>query len=150
MTTTTSKTLAAFALLAAVAAGGSTDPSGTTPSGSPPHSTASVMTPRDVAAARQVTVVRSGGLRPVRVTLVFANDKPAPEGFTRAEVAAVLKAAADPELKTQPPTKPGNTCCDLYLYRVSIAWPDGTSAAFTAVDGGSSPPALAHLLTLAT
>ena len=98
------KALAAAGLLAALAACGSADSSGTTPDSptpsTPSHSTVTVSPPHDFPAAKQVTVIQSGGLKPVNKTFVFAADKPAPDGFSRADVAAVLRAAADPALKT--------------------------------------------------
>ncbi len=149
------KPLAAIALLAAVAACGSTDPSGTSP-GTPPttsttsgHPTVTVSPPHDFTAARQVTVIQSGGLKPVKKTLVFAHGRAAPEGFTKADVQAVLQAAADPALKTAQPT-PGDPCCDRYVYRVTISYPDGTSTTFTTVEGAATTPAAKNLLALAT
>lgn len=153
MTKRPTRTLAAVALLAAVAACGSADPSATSPSTTPTHSTQSsdggvtVSPPHDFPAAQQVTVRVSGGLRPVDQTLVFATDQPAPEGFTTKDVAAVLRAAADPELK-DPPSEPGDTCCDMYIYRVTISYPDGTSSSFTAVRGAGSSDAVQQLLSM--
>jgi hypothetical protein len=105
--------------------------------------------PHDFAAAEQVTVMQSGGLKPVNTTFVFARDKPAPHGFTRADVAAVLRAAADPSLKTPPPT-PRDICCDRFMYRISISYPDGTSTTFVTVQGAPMTPAVSHLLALAS
>ncbi len=105
--------------------------------------------PHDFAAAKQVTVRQSGGLKPVETTVVFAADQPPPDGFTEADVAAILKAAADPTLKT-PPSTPRDTCCDRFVYRISISYPDGTSTTFTTVDGAPMTPAVSRLLALAT
>jgi hypothetical protein len=156
MTRGIGKTLGVVALLSALAACGSAEPSGTAPSTKPTVPSVTVTSPpptmtppHDFAAARQVTVMRSGGLKPVKETLVFAMDKPAPDGFTRADVAAVLEAAAAPALKT-PPSPPRDTCCDRYVYRVAIAYPDGTTSTFTTVDGASTTPAVTRLLALAT
>ncbi len=140
--------LAAFTLLATLAACGSTDPSTHPPDTTREHSVGSATSPHDFAAARQVTVVQSGGLGVVRHRFVFAMDQPPPDGFTRADVAAVLAAAANPTLKLAQPD-PGNSCCDRYVYRVSIVYRDGTTTSFTTVDGGPTTPAAAHLLDLA-
>ena len=148
--------LATVALLGALAACGSTDPAGTSPTASAPTLSATPPTttggetmspPHDPAAAEQVTVVQTGGLKPVHKTLVFALDRPSPDGFSRDDVRAVLRAAADPELETAPPT-PRDACCDRYLYRITIAYPDGSSTAFTTVEGASTSPAITHLLNL--
>lgn len=152
--------LAAVALLAGAVACGSDSPSQGSPSATPPHSThstdsggggggATVTPPHDFPAAQQVTIMRSGGLKPGKQTLVFAMDRPAPRGFTERDVAAVLKAAADPELK-DPPSDPGNTCCDMYVYRVTISYPDGTSSTFSAVQGTGASPAVDQLIALAS
>jgi hypothetical protein len=105
-----------------------------------------VSPPHDFALADQVTVRKSGGLKPVREELVFAADKRAPRGFTQHDVQAILAAAADPDLKTVP--TPRDICCDQYLYRVTIVYPDTTSTTFTAVRGVGNSPAVEHLLTL--
>jgi hypothetical protein len=153
LTTRPGKTLAAVALLGALVACGSTDPSGTTPGSpthtTPTHSTATMSPPHDFAAAKQVTVMQSGGLKPESKIFVFARDEPAPDGFTRADVADVLRAAADPSLKT-PPATPRDTCCDRFMYRISISYPDGTSTTFVTVEGAPMTPAVRHLLSLAT
>jgi hypothetical protein len=149
------KPLASIALLAGLAACGSSDPSGTSPSTTPTtpttpgQSTVTVSPPHDFAEAKQVTVVQSGGLKPIRKTFVFAMDRPAPDGFTRADVKAVLQAAGNPALKKPQPT-PRDTCCDRYLYRISISYPDGTSTTFTTVEGAPTTPAASRLLSLAT
>ena len=98
--------------------------------------------------ASQVTVVRSGGLRGDRTTYVFALHRSPPPGFTEAEVRAVLKAAADPALKNLGPTHPGNSCCDQYVYRLTVVLPDGTSRSYGAVQGSQQPASLSQLLDL--
>jgi hypothetical protein len=103
--------------------------------------------PHDFAMAQQVTVVRSGGLRGERTTYVFADDRKPPRGFSRADVTAVLKAAADPMLKRDH-SSPGGSCCDRYVYRVTIMLPDGTSSTQVAVEGNPQPAPLEHLLDL--
>jgi hypothetical protein len=149
MTTTVKRTLAALVLLAGVAACGSTDPSGTTPSGPPTTSTGPVATPpHDFAMARSVTMIRSGGLMGGKTTVVFAAHRPPPDGFTATDVTAVLRAASSPLLKTRPDPTPTNICCDRYVYLVTITWPDGTSDTLTTLDGSPQSPALTHLLRL--
>jgi hypothetical protein len=147
--------LATGALLATVAACGSDDPAGTTTTVTPPHTSATstgghggmtATPPHDFAAAQQVTVRVSGGLKPVQRTVVFADDQPPPRGFSKHDVATVLQAAADPELKTVP--TPRDICCDQFLYRVTITYPDTTSTTFTAVLGVGNPAAVQHLLDL--
>ncbi|MEJ7629786.1 MAG: protealysin inhibitor emfourin [Nocardioidaceae bacterium] len=149
-------TLAAAALVAVLAACGSTTSPGTTPSSPPPTGspttsppvTPTATAPREPAPAREVTLMRGGGLRPVRLHRVFALDSLPPAGFTRTEVAAVLKAAGDPALRALRSTTPGETCCDLYVYRVTVTWQDDKSTTFTTVDGAADPPPLHHLLAL--
>lgn len=146
--------LVAGLALPLLAACGEADPSGTTPgtTQTPTRTTQPGQTmtpPHDFPAAERVTVLRSGGLKPAPRSLVFALDRPAPDGFTRADVAAVLRAAADPALKGPMPT-PRDICCDQFVYRVSIAYPDGTSTTFTTVDGAPTSPAVKHLVSLAS
>lgn len=93
-------------------------------------------------------MMRGGGLRPQRLTRVFAPDRPPPAGFTRTDVDAVLKAAGNPALRAVPTTTPGNTCCDLYVYRITVTWEDDTSSSFTTVDGATDPAPLRRLLSL--
>ena len=104
--------------------------------------------PHDFPAAKQVTVVRSGGLKPSRITTVFAADRPPPEGFSAADVAAVLRAAADPALKSAPSTAPTAPCCDQYTYRVTVLYPDSTSLVFSLTQGLDAPQAQEHLVHL--
>jgi hypothetical protein len=152
----------AAALLGGLVACGSADPSaskatgassttGTTSSTTTlsPSTPGTLSPPHDFPAATKVTVVQSGGLKPVTVTHVFVPGQPSPRGFSPADVAAVLKAAADPALKT-PPEPPSNSCCDRFVYRVTIRYPDGTSTTFTTVGGAPTSRAVTRLLSLAT
>lgn len=156
LTMTMTKMLAAAALVLGLAACGTADPGGTTPSTSAattpstaaPSEPATTPPPDDVAAARKVTMLRGGGLRPAPLTRVFALDRPPPHGFSRTDVTAVLKAAGAPALRRMPPTTPANTCCDLYIYRITVTWRDDTSTTFTTVDGAADPAPLDRLLSL--
>jgi hypothetical protein len=149
MNPTVTRTIATLALLAGLAACGTADTSGTANPGSPSDSTTPVATPpHDFAQAKAVTLVRSGGIRGGTDTWRFAADQPPPNGFSKADLAAILTAAADPDLKSQTESSPGNPCCDRYLYRVTVTWPDGTSRTFATVDGESRTPELAKLLHL--
>lgn len=94
-------------------------------------------------------MLRSGGLRPIRLVRVFAADKPPPAGLTRAQVDAVLRLATKPIFTTLP-AKPTDTCCDRYVYRVTVTWADGSGHTFSTVDGAAQPPAVARLVTLMT
>jgi hypothetical protein len=98
--------------------------------------------------ARQVTVIRSGGIRGGEATFVFALDHAPPQGFTSSDVKAVLKAAADPMLKQVTTTPPGTTCCDRYTYQLTVKYPDGSTHSYSAVQGSHQPAPLAHLLDL--
>jgi hypothetical protein len=138
--------LAALALVLAVSGCGSKT-SGTRPSEPPSSVTGSVTPPHDFAMARQVTVVRSGGIRGDHTTWVFALHRQPPPGFTARDVRAVLKAAANPLLESVG-SRPGSSCCDRYVFRLTVLLPDGTSHAYSAVEGNPQPAPLAHLLHL--
>jgi hypothetical protein len=104
--------------------------------------------PHDFAMARQVTVIRSGGIQGGKSTFVFALDRTPPRGFTTADVTDILKAAADPMLKQVGATPPGDTCCDRYVYHLTVEYPDGSTDSYSAVEGEHQPAPLAHLLDL--
>jgi hypothetical protein len=95
-----------------------------------------------------VVLHRSGGLKPVAVTRVFTAGSVPPEGFSRADLANVLTAAqalvsADQKVRPLPTT----TCCDRYVYRVSIRLSDGTTKTYSSVDGVKQPRAFDDLLS---
>jgi hypothetical protein len=95
-----------------------------------------------------VSFRRSGGLKPVNVTRVFRADSAPPQGFSKADVAGVLRAAqalVSADAKVRP--LPKNTCCDMYEYSVSIVLADGTTKTYQTVDGLNQPKAFADLLS---
>ena len=96
----------------------------------------------------EVTLQRSGGLKPMDVTRVFAADQPPPEDFTRADVERVLSVAqtvVDEDVTVD--DLPRNTCCDRYTYQVTITTADGTSRTYATIDGVSVPREFARLLS---
>lgn len=98
--------------------------------------------------AVSVTFRRSGGLKPTDETLVFAADKPAPSGRTKADVRAVLESASDPALiKADLEPLPKNLCCDRQTYVISIAWDDGSSRTYQTIDGVQQPQIFEEFLS---
>lgn len=98
--------------------------------------------------ARSVVLHRTGGLKPVELTRVFAMNRPPPKGFSRDDVKRVLEAAAVPELRPVAMTPgPSGTCCDFYSYRIVITLTDGSRVSFV-TDGRNAPPMVARLLRL--
>ncbi|MGI8700985.1 MAG: hypothetical protein ACR2JU_07230 [Nocardioidaceae bacterium] len=104
--------------------------------------------PDDRLSASSVSLVRRGGLKPQTFAVHVAVGQAPPDGFTRSDVVAVLRAASRPALRTAAATTPGQTCCDRYVYTVAIRWTDGTSRSFAAVDGEIHPPALDRVVHL--
>lgn len=147
MTTTLKRAVVIAALFGAAACGSIEQPSTGQPS-SQERPPAATETTRASVPASWVSVVRRGGLRPQTVSLRFADGRVPPDGYTRADVAAVLRAAGSGALRYGEAPAPTDTCCDQYVYQVSIGWHDGTSRAFTAVQGAARPAALADLLRL--
>ncbi|MGI8578036.1 MAG: hypothetical protein ACR2KG_08990 [Nocardioidaceae bacterium] len=119
--------------------------------GSPPGSVQlPPRTPEPATSATSVVLQRSGGLKPVELTRVFATNRPPPHGYNRRDVVHVLKAASAPEIHRLPMTpRPSGSCCDHYTYTLTITWADGVGLSFRAIDGFDHAPALAKVLKLA-
>ena len=99
-------------------------------------------------AVVSVSVRRSGGLKPIAVSRVFSAGHAPPQGFSKADVEKVIRAAqafvaAAPKIRPVP----ANICCDRYLYIVSIQLADGTTKTFTSVDGLNQPKLFGDLLS---
>jgi hypothetical protein len=111
-----------------------------------PAASTSATTPPDRVAS--VLLRRSGGLKPIPVTRVFTAGEAPPKGYTAADLARVLRAAqalVDAHQKIRP--LPAITCCDRYLYSVSIVLADGTTRSYSAVDGVNQPRIFKVLLS---
>jgi hypothetical protein len=123
---------------------GTTQPTGTPPSTEP---TTSPVSP----SAMRVEYSRSGGIAGgEQATYTFVRGQQPPPGFTAAEQREVLQAAAAPALRQLPPNKmPKDSCCDLFVYQVTVSWADGETRTFTTVDGMDVAPALDTLLQAA-
>ncbi len=90
--------------------------------------------------ATSVTVRVTGGLRGVDGRLVYAGGAPPPPGHTKADVAAVLKAASAPELISAQLAKvPAETCCDRQSYAVTVQYDNGSQRTYTSLDGVEQP-----------
>jgi hypothetical protein len=147
---TTLRLLVTLLCVAVLCGCASSNPSG---SGGPPASddtTTAKSTPTAAADERVAAVSfrRSGGLKPVQVTRVFKADSAPPQGFSKADVAAVLRAAqalVSADAKVRP--LPKNTCCDKYEYSVSIVLSDGSTRTYQTVDGLNQPRAFDDLLS---
>lgn len=126
--------------------------SGRSVSSSPPSSGSSTLAPDpplEAVRPTTVSVVRGGGIRPTRVSLRFAEGEPPPDGYTSADTTAVLAAADDPALRSTTQPTIGSTCCDQYVYVVTIDWSDGVTTQLDAVQGAIQPPALARVISRA-
>jgi hypothetical protein len=139
-------TLVCVAVLGGCATSGSSDSGGAPAS----HSTTAPKSAPAGADQRVAAVSfrRFGGLKPVRVTRVFKADSEPPQGFSKGDVARVLRAAealvsANPKIRPLP----ANTCCDKYEYSVSIVLADGTTMTYQTVDGLNQPKAFTDLLS---
>ena len=118
-------------------------PSTTTPSTTTPSTT----TPSNGGMVASVSLRRSGGLKPVEVHRTFGYQSPPPKGFTLADVRRVLRTAKTfVESGDEPAPMPANTCCDRYIYRVTITLTDGTALTYSAIDVNQQPPTFRALL----
>lgn len=120
----------------------------------PGHSSGTTTTTSTSAAkpagdrVASVVLRRSGGLKPTPVTRVFTAGEAPPKGYTAADLARVLRAAqalVDSNQKLRP--LPANTCCDRYVYSVSIKLADGTTRSYSSVDGLNQPHIFQVLLS---
>lgn len=138
--TSTSPTSAADTSAAETSSGGA----GATPA--PRQSSA--IADRSGSSVMAVSYRRSGGLKAMTVSRVFRADAPPPQGFTATEVDGVLEAAqALVAAHAHVMPLPANTCCDRYVYNVTITLADGTTVTFTTVDGLQQPIAFDSLLS---
>ncbi len=93
-----------------------------------------------------VTYQKSGGAG-INESSHYALHEPPPDGVSRAEVMAVLRAASHPALRTLEMTPlPADQCCDRFSYVVTITWKDGTSRTYESLDGVEQPPAFYRFL----
>ncbi len=61
--------------------------------------------------------------------------------------AAVFEAASQTALADAEGAKGTPPCCDLFQYNLVIRYTDGTTASYRVYDGGTSDPALDHLVS---
>jgi hypothetical protein len=115
--------------------------------GGGPERQASSSRPDGGSEVVAVSLHRSGGLKPLPVTRVFAENRPPPHGYTQADVDAAL-AAADAFVRSGADVgkPPQNTCCDRYTYVVTLTFGDGTSSSYSTVDGVDEPASFERLL----
>jgi hypothetical protein len=86
-----------------------------------------------------VAMTRTGGIAGVRETWKIG---PSDRGH-----AAVFEAASQLALGGVEGAKSTPPCCDLFQYSLVIRYTDGTTASYRAYDGGTSDPALDHLVS---
>jgi hypothetical protein len=128
---------------------GSDTPAGTGPAHSSGTTTTST-SPAKPAGDRVASVVlrRSGGLKPTPVTRVFTAGEVPPKGYTTDDLARALRAAqalADSPRKIRP--VPASTCCDLFVYSVTIELANGRTKRYSTVDGLNQPHIFQVLLS---
>jgi hypothetical protein len=120
----------------------------------PAHSSATTTTtstsPAKPAGDRVASVVlrRSGGLKPTPVTRVFTAGEAPPRGYTTDDLARVLRAAqalVDSHQKIRP--LPASTCCDRFVYSVSVKLANGSTKSYSTVDGLNQPHIFQVLLS---
>jgi hypothetical protein len=129
---------------------GSDTPAGSGPAHSSGTTTAAGASSAKPAGDRVASVVlrRSGGLKPTPVTRVFTAAEAPPKGYSADDLARVLRAAqalVDSHQKIRP--LPASTCCDRFVYSVSIRLNDGTTKSYSTVDGLSQPRIFQVLLS---
>lgn len=118
-----------------------------TSTGLDPQPTSSSPPPTSGASAVSVSLIRTGGLKPVPLERTFSASKPPPSGYTSSDVRAVLQAAdafesADVSLTPVP----DNPCCDQYSFAVTVLRDDGSSATYRTMDGQRQPRSFDTLL----
>ncbi|MGI8435246.1 MAG: hypothetical protein ACR2LE_11010 [Nocardioidaceae bacterium] len=90
--------------------------------------------------AVSVSLLRTGGLKPVTIQRTFSSTQSPPSGYDSADVEAVLRAANSFErADIQLDRPPGNPCCDQYSFAVTITHADGSSATYRSVGGQRQP-----------
>jgi hypothetical protein len=129
---------------------GSDTPAGSGPAHSSGTTTTTSSSPAKPAGDRVASVAlrRSGGLKPTPVTRVFTAGEAPPKGYSTDDLARVLRAAqalADSHQKIQP--LPASTCCDRFVYSVSIRFADGSTKSYSTVDGLNQPRIFRVLLS---
>jgi hypothetical protein len=147
------RTLAALpALLCALllSSCGSDTPAGSGPAAHSSGATTTSASPAKPAGDRVASVVlrRSGGLKPTPVRRVFTAGQAPPKGYTTDDLTRVLRAAqalADSHQNIRP--MPASTCCDRFLYSVSIKLADGSTKSYATVDGLNQPRIFQVLLS---
>jgi hypothetical protein len=72
--------------------------------------------------------------------MVFQRASRPPEGKTKVDVRQVLRVASNPTLHAIELTTPTNSCCDRYVYTITITYSDGSTKRFSTVDGEPWPP----------
>lgn len=141
ITRTLVQILAGLALVAALSSCGTSDDAG---GGTPSATESSTASATEVVS---VSLRRTGGLKPVTVTRQFSADAAPPEGFSPADVDRVLRVAnAFVASGAVPKPLPANTCCDRYVYTVTLGYADGSSDTFETIDGQRQPPAFQTLV----
>jgi hypothetical protein len=114
----------------AESAGGDTDQN---PSSDPTGSS------EPASEVESVAMTRTGGIAGVHETWKIG---PSDRGH-----AAVFDAASQPRLDDVEGAKGTPPCCDLFQYELVIRYSDGTTASYRMYDGGTSDPALDHLVS---
>jgi len=129
---------------------GSDTPAGSGSADSSGATTTTSASPAKPAGDRVASVVlrRSGGLKPTPVTRVFTAGEAPPKGYTTDDLARVLRAAqalADSHQKIRP--LPASTCCDRFVYSVTITLANGRTKSYATVDGLNQPRIFKVLLS---
>lgn len=119
-----------------------------TSAGLEPSPSSASPSPPQGAHAVAVSLLRTGGLKPVPVERTFSASAPPPSGYARSDVRAVLQAAdafesADPSLSPVP----DNPCCDQYSFTVTVLRADGSSATYRTTSGQPQPSSFDTLLS---
>jgi hypothetical protein len=91
------------------------------------------------AAVESVSMTQSGGIAGSRETWTVG---PSDRGH-----AAVFDAASQQVLAGAEGAKGTPPCCDLFQYDLVIRYSDGSTASYRTYDGGTSDPALDHLVS---
>jgi hypothetical protein len=91
------------------------------------------------APVESVAMTQTGGIAGVHETWRI-------DGSDRGH-AAVFEAASQSALGDAEGAKGKPPCCDLFQYNLVIRYTDGTTASYRVYDGGTSDPALDHLVS---
>ncbi|MGH3497690.1 MAG: hypothetical protein ACRDP1_09525 [Nocardioidaceae bacterium] len=132
--------MAAVVAAVAVTACGSANPQDQTGGRSPSTDSSRPRTPPSAVKATQVTVVRSGGMS--GRTVQFKLTAESPQSGRAMKTALQLRRVAQPDHVVATPP-----CCDIFVFAVTIAYSDGSTANFRSFQGDHTTPGLQDLIS---